>query len=287
MKISSIFVFITILYFGLSFIDESAGFGHYGKYDLDGALTSITPAPDGYTGAPGEMLCYNCHGGPSMGFATTGKINYSFSGSGNEYVPNQTYTIDLGLIDVNLKNGFSMTILDATNEKAGSFISGTGSTVTNTSSREYIKHDDAMNNSWQFQWMAPSADLGDLTVYYAFNRSNNDNGVGGDTIFFGQEIIKSALASVTEKIKTEKKELVINVDQVNKLLWVNFEMSENSNVTFSLFDLKGRIVTSQYFGNLDKNVYEKSIDISSLNVSGIFIGCLSFGNNKIHQKIRI
>src|SRR5689334_22813791 len=79
------------------------------------AYSSAPPA--GYTGAPGEFTCKECHV-PDSG-AGTGHISITAPPS---YVPGQTYQITVTHTNADTTRkrwGFQLTALDDANEKAG------------------------------------------------------------------------------------------------------------------------------------------------------------------------
>lgn len=138
-------------------------------------------APIGRTGAPGEGSCANCHGGGSF----SGQVVFQL---GEEdvaaYVPGETYLITF-IGDYNApRYGFSVTVLDGSNQPAGSFaLINADNTwlATPANGRQYVGHRNASaNNEWMFEWTAPDEDIGPVTFYHAINAANGDNGTGGD-----------------------------------------------------------------------------------------------------------
>ncbi|PYS98429.1 MAG: hypothetical protein DMF63_16230 [Acidobacteria bacterium] len=144
--------------------------------------------PAGFTGAPGEETCANCHFGP-----TTGGTFTVMQAPAN-YVPGQSYQIVVRHenADVSLHRwGFQLTALAGTS-MAGSFANlGGGLTqiVGGQGGRDYIEHTSAgtFNNQtgsaqWTFNWTAPATNVGPVTFYAAGNQANGDGMAGGDRI---------------------------------------------------------------------------------------------------------
>lgn len=138
-------------------------------------------APIGRTGAPNEGSCANCHSGGSY----TGQVVFQL---GEEdlaaYVPGETYLISF-IGDYNApRYGFSVTVLDGSNQPAGNFaLINADNTwlATPANGRQYVGHRNASaNNEWMFEWTAPDEDIGPVTFYHAINAANGDNGTGGD-----------------------------------------------------------------------------------------------------------
>jgi uncharacterized repeat protein (TIGR01451 family) len=163
--------------------------------------------PAGFTGAPLEFTCAECHVPPDAG---TGTILIS---APQTYVPGQTYpiTVTNSNPDPTRKRwGFQLTALDPGDEKAGNLQSTDIFTqVLNNQgpggARQYIEHTSSgtyINQmggaSWTFNWTAPQTDVGPVTFYAAGNHANNDGNTSGDFIYF--TFVASAPASSTPDI---------------------------------------------------------------------------------------
>src|SRR4051812_37895246 len=150
--------------------------------------------PAGFTGAPGEFTCKECHV-PDSG-AGTGHISITAPQS---YVPGQTYQITVTHTNADttrLRWGFQLTALDDANEKAGDLQStGVTTQVLNNQgpggARQYIEHtasgtfiNQQGGASWTFNWTAPATNVGPVTFYVAGNQANNDANTSGDFIYF-------------------------------------------------------------------------------------------------------
>jgi glucose/arabinose dehydrogenase len=149
--------------------------------------------PAGFTHAPGELDCADCHTVPAE---STGTLTL---GVPQSYTPGQTYDITVAHSTADptrVRWGFEMTALDAADERAGSFapadeltrvISGEGPFP----GREYVEHTTGgtfpgrqNGASWTFRWTAPNEDVGPVTFYVAGNQANGDGSSAGDNIYF-------------------------------------------------------------------------------------------------------
>jgi glucose/arabinose dehydrogenase len=154
---------------------------------------STGPDP-GFTGAPGEFKCDECHvfdGAPS------GTINV---GAPQSYVPGQTYAITVNEANASPTRqrwGFQLTAVDDNGNRAGTLRAGAdGRTqviagLLGNPARQYVEHTQAGTSvgqtngaSWTFNWTAPAADVGPVTFYTAGNQANNDGNTSGDSINF-------------------------------------------------------------------------------------------------------
>ena len=149
--------------------------------------------PAGYTHAPGELDCSDCHTTPAN---SSGTLSLS---APQRYTPGQTYDIIVthaSADQTRVRWGFQLTALDAADEKAGTLSPSDNLTqVVNNQgpipSRQYIEHTSAGTfpgqlggSSWSFKWTAPNEDVGAVTFYVAGNQANGDGNSSGDNIYF-------------------------------------------------------------------------------------------------------
>ncbi|HEY6046398.1 MAG TPA: choice-of-anchor V domain-containing protein [Pyrinomonadaceae bacterium] len=149
--------------------------------------------PAGFTHAPGEFDCSDCHvPDGAQGGQTTLTVPQT-------YIPGQTYQIAVHHFNndpTRIRWGFQLTALDDGAEKAGNLQSINSLTqVLNNQgpipTRQYIEHTQIGNFSgqqgtvtWTFNWTAPPTDVGRVTFYVAGNQANGDGNTSGDIIHF-------------------------------------------------------------------------------------------------------
>ena len=169
-------------------------------YELAISYSSTPPASR--TGAPGEGNCTTsgCHNGTP----NTGPGNILFSLDTINYIPGNTYTAAVQVVDgTKLMFGFELTALDSTNTMAGSYIiTNTINTSAQTSvGRDYVNHLNAnSSNSWQFDWTAPSSNVGPITFYIAGNAANDDGDESGDNIYTRTFTVQPYIASLAVNV---------------------------------------------------------------------------------------
>ena len=147
--------------------------------------------PDGRTGAPGELTCYNgCHNSYPL---NSGTGNVAFSGVPELYIPGETYLIIISVTHPSMQRwGFELSVKTNQQTQAGN-ITVTQSNYTQTgfsSGITYLKHRSAgtFNNqsggaSWEFEWTAPEPGTGDVTFYAAGNCANGNGMNSSDYIY--------------------------------------------------------------------------------------------------------
>jgi hypothetical protein len=166
--------------------------------DTAGAFSGGPEA--GRTGASGETTCATsgCHTGAA--FENSQKFIIE---APDEYEPGATYEIrvrHLGGDSSRRRWGFQLTALTDNNGRAGDLENINGQTQLIEGgpggSRQYIEHTfvgsfggQRTSASWTFNWVAPSTDVGSVTLYAAGNQANDDGTSSGDQIFIARATI--------------------------------------------------------------------------------------------------
>lgn len=147
--------------------------------------------PNGYTGAPGEATCSNCHSG-----STSIAGDVEILGLPTSINPGQTYNITLKInnnsspLTLAVRGGFQLVALDQNNNNIGTLSNpSSSSTIMTQSGRTYWEHNPAklfsgMNNlTWTVDWTSPSTSQGQVvSMYAAANLANGNNNSSGDKI---------------------------------------------------------------------------------------------------------
>jgi glucose/arabinose dehydrogenase len=149
--------------------------------------------PAGYTRAPGELDCADCHTTPAQ---STGALTLQ---APQKYTPGQTYDITVthaSADQTRIRWGFELTVLDAADQMAGTLAAADDLTQVIGSqgpfpARQYVEHTSKGTfsgqqdgASWTFRWTAPDEDVGAVTFYVAGNQANGDGNSSGDNIYF-------------------------------------------------------------------------------------------------------
>ncbi len=144
----------------------------------------------GYTGAPGESTCANCHSGNNPNI--DGEI--TVSGLPSTILTGQIYPLTITITNPNgnaARAGFQMVLLNGSNGNAGSMSgNSSGSQLRNSGGKTYLGHSPATNfpasNEINFtvNWTAP-ANAGSNPVIKLFAVSviaNGNSGSSGDRV---------------------------------------------------------------------------------------------------------
>ncbi|MBI4469432.1 MAG: hypothetical protein HY650_08945 [Acidobacteria bacterium] len=150
-----------------------------------------TGPPVGFTGAPGEDTCAQCHDdtGPNSG---NGSV--SLSGLPSVYQLGQRYAVTVQVHQPGQERwGFQVTALTVEGQPAGNFAlvdSERTQILPGEEGRTYVEHTadgtDAgglQGASWRFDWIAPPGDVGPVVFYASGNAANNDGDRTKDFIY--------------------------------------------------------------------------------------------------------
>ena len=284
MKKKILFLIPIAGFLGFSYFDKEGSISTYHNDGIEGLMSSVNP-PTGKTGAPGDGDCTGCHFGATQSAA--GTITYAFSGANDEYTPGQSYSIDLS-IAAGAKNGFQLTVLDASDNAAGTFNAGTNSAAVSAGGRQYIHQTAASGvTDWSFTWNAPSTNMGPLTVYYAFNASDDGGSTANDVIYLGQETIDPVdNASISKHDKLDKAYKVIVNGNASQMT-LQYKTVDYSDVTLNVIDMSGKLVYREFLGAKSPGNQTDIIDISQFKHTGIYFVSLLIDNDVINRKVML
>lgn len=278
-----VFIAITAVVAGLVVFSASTQQGH-GNPSGAPAGASGSPADGGIaTGTCGRSSCHNV--------ATTqqpGMITSNIPNTG--YVPGQTYTIT-GTITVanKVKWGFQMSPQNNAGQLQGQIVV-TNSTDTKIVSTKYITHKTAGTGgqgtrSWSFDWVAPTAGTGAVTIYGSFLAANNDGGDGGDLVFASNLTVQEGTATGIEDMQTAKPEVLVFPNPSNGAFNVAIAGAKSA-INTKVFNTEGRLVYSNVFAN--NGAGKQVLDINGggkLSTGMYFVSVEAEGISKIVKMV--
>ncbi len=203
---------------------------------------SINP-PDGYTGAPGDHFCIECH---SQNNVSQGGI-MTIEGFPSIITPNEIYTLQItnhDTVGTAVRSGFQMTILGPFNTRAGDLSSPSSSSMVSiTNNREYWDHNPAQEFGdtnvvrWSVQWQAPDLQSGSVITYYAVaNFADGNFSNDGDRIVAETGSGTIMLSSI-EAVNSDKP--IIYPNPGSDMINFRFRGELISNGTVSFFSMNG------------------------------------------------
>lgn len=270
-------------YLTLSAFDLDARVEKFHGDIVDGVNYSVNP-PTGKTGAPIDGDCTDCHTGSTL--PADGTIGVSFSGPGDMYYPDSTYTVNIVLLGGSTKNGFEATMLDMSNNMAGSFTAGGNSAVASAGGVDYIRQTASAGiSNWTFEWTAPSTDVGDVRFYYAYNKTNDNGNNSGDEIYLGQHDLSIASDLSVNRFEKMDADYKVTFNPTNDMLHIHYSTIEDDNVTFFIQDLNGRLIERFDMGQQKPGNYSEKLQVTKLQESGIYLVSAMFGNQVFTRKV--
>ena len=186
-----------------------------------GVLIAYSTGPiDGVTGSPadGGKTC-NQSSGHSGNFQLNNSVYFSISGiPSNGYVPGTTYTITVAFSGLEGSTwGFEAMITDANNISSGTIV--ITNPIQTEKSGNYVKHrfSGTFSNSWSFDWIAPSTDVGVITIYAAGNQADGDERSSEDIIHTNSLVRRADFITAVEDEKSVPHQFALNPNYPNPL----------------------------------------------------------------------
>jgi hypothetical protein len=199
------------------------------------------------------------------------------------YIPGQTYTITVGTEQAGInKWGFQASPQNVSGNLLGTLVNTDNIRTQLTGSGKYITHRAAGNsgsgsNSWSFDWIAPVAGTGEVTIYTSVNAANGTGSTAGDLIFTDALTIQEdESASVGSDFSTLAFSVYPNPAEGNTL----FINGVKSNSPYQLMDMSGRVILSGVF-EYTNNV--NTIDLTGL-MKGVYLVKTDSGNSRFIRK---
>ncbi|MGH9822216.1 MAG: choice-of-anchor V domain-containing protein [Blastocatellia bacterium] len=156
------------------------------------------------TGGPGELTCdtSGCHNSFAL---NSGSGQFTIEAPAT-YQPGQSYQITVHEVTSDTTRrrwGFQLTALTKKKAQAGNLMATSTTQILTDNSlgktRQYIEHNlqgtfEGLigGTSWTFTWVAPSSNIGAVTMYAAGNMANGDGTPNGDFIYTTSTVIGPA-----------------------------------------------------------------------------------------------
>ena len=218
----------------------------------------------GRTGAPGEGLCSDCHGGGSFTPTATLVVRNSSNVIVTSYVPGQTYNLTFSVTASSTRFGMQATSLNASNTSVGTFSSPSSNAQISTSGgKTYFEHNaTSATGTFTGQWTAPATGTGTVTFYFiglAVNgtgNTNGDNATSGRTLQLTETPLSTLDFDFTKSIQIQQNPVKdILAIQTNKLY---------KNLNIEIFDISGKRVFQNAYSDT------KNISINFEGEAGVY-----------------
>jgi hypothetical protein len=233
-------------------------------------------APAGYTGSPGDgHNCTGCHGGNVS--TVQNWITSDVDPSG--YLPGQTYSITVTVSGSGAK-GFEVSPQDVAGNFYGTLILGTGTEFAGGNTN-YITHSSSSNSNpktWTFQWVAPDAGSGPVTIYGAFTVSKSNTRLSTLVIpeNIGTGLMEKPAASLVSVFPSP----------ANSDLNVRFNLEKEADVKISLVNTATGVKNVLRQQHISMGNQTVKLDCSSF-ADGVYIMLAEYGGMKQQTKVLI
>jgi len=257
---------------------------------LSMTLVSLVPyssgSPGGKTGSISDSkTCTQCHSGTAV--EVENWITTSMPEEG--YTPGETYSITVeGTHSGVSRFGFELTAEDKSGNKKGAFIITDATQTKLVNNNKSVTHTSSGNTpsgnskTWSFDWTAPEAGSGEITMYAALNAANGNFGTSGDVIYRTSLAITENTGTGIDHIQLVDRVKVYQSLDPNTLI-INYPDEISEIEIIRIYDLKGSLHYTAPKVIQSENI---SIDISSLN-SDVYIVQLQTREELIYRKTLI
>jgi hypothetical protein len=233
-------------------------------------------APAGYTGSPGDGHdCTGCHNGNLS--TVQNWITSDVDPSG--YLPGQTYTITVTVSGSGAK-GFEVSPQDLAGNFYGTLILGTGTEFAGGNAH-YITQSSSSNSNpkiWTFQWVAPDAGSGPVTMYGAFAVSKSNTRLSSLVI---PENIGTGISE-----KPAENPVSVYPSPANNNLNVRFNLEKEADVKLSLVNTATGVKNVLRQMHISMGNQTAKLDCSSF-ADGVYILLAEYGGMKHQTKVLI
>lgn len=258
--------------------------------------------PNGVTGAPGESTCAvaGCHGNLNTG---SGSVSLS---APSEYKPGDTIDISVSLEMLGQTRwGFEATVLSSAAEPVGTVLLDDPVRTQLSSAlggRQYVKHtlpgtDPGVADiapGWNFRWVAPAAETGEVTIYVAGNAANGNFAPSGDYIYTSNLTVAEAVSTDFEEDPTLALPAIPHLLQnypnpFNPSTVIYYSLPEDMIVTLDIYDVLGRHVRNIESGHRAAGDHAADWDGTNENgrlvASGVYFYRLATSNYSLSRKM--
>ncbi|MBA2611753.1 MAG: T9SS type A sorting domain-containing protein [Bacteroidetes bacterium] len=240
--------------------------------------------PAGVSGSPGDgATCNGCHGGAA--------VNGSFITSdipATGYIPGATYNVTATISHPTFnKFGFEISPQNAIGQQKGTLIITDPTRTQLLSGSKYIAHKTAgtagtaNTSTWVFQWQAPAAGSGSLSLYGSFIKANANNNTSGDAVFVDKvQIFEDLSTGLAQNTNIENEWSMYPLPCADELT-IAFRDNKYQSVTVMIRSVEGKVITENTYLNNQATI---KLNISELQ-AGVYLVTVVEGNKSLSKKL--
>ena len=252
----------------------------------------------GYTNAPGETTCTDCHNtyplnsaGGDVGIAIPACLN-------NNYTCAQTYTVAVKIFCTGVHLfGFDFEALDSTGANAGTLAilnSSTtvlGTAIVGSNNRMNVMHYGGVfgtdSCTFLLMWTAPATNVGKVTFYAAGNSSNGDGFVDGDYIYTTQQALNPNATATIADAKNADAKFSVFPNPIEGSASLLYMLNEPAVVTAKLVSLNGQVLATFFNEQENTGLHQKKISVNPSIKKGVYLIELDLNENTYFKKIEV
>jgi hypothetical protein len=214
------------------------------------------------------------------------------------YTPGITYNMSITVAKTSVALfGVDVEILDSTGADAGTINvtdaakTQTASVMVSGKSRKNLTHKSGGGTSssgaatFNFSWTAPATDIGNVTMYFTGNASDNLNNKTGDYIYGSSQVFTPVVVPSGISEVSQLHGLTINPQPISNTMTISFYSQSTEKMNANIFDLSGKLVYVLESKNavIGENIL--SIAKPENLTSGIYFLQMSIGNSNTTNKL--
>jgi hypothetical protein len=243
-------------------------------------ISNPTGAPLQASGGPKEAGNTCAQAGCHFGTATASDNIITTDIPAEGYTPGTTYAITVTSTGGSGAKGFMVSAQTAAGVLKGTMIAGSGSKKVFTN---YITHSSAKfttTATWAFQWTAPAAGTGAVTLYGAFAVDGRDATVT-DQVAVAEKTGATALQEVSAGVV-----MSISPNPIVDVTEVRYSLAEQGTVTIRLVSLDGKTSETLYNGRQQAGEQSHQLNLTQFP-SGIYFMKIETASGTAYQKVLI
>jgi hypothetical protein len=260
--------------------------------------TSNDDGRAGRTGSPGEQTCVNgCH----STFALNSGAGSVTLGSANmvdwQYEPGVTYnmTVTVSLATSNLF-GIGLECLTASGSNAGTIVvtapedTRTLNAVVGGNSRRNLVHQlnggvAAGSKTFNFDWVAPSTNIGNVTFYFAGNAANGNGSSSGDRIYTGSQVITPLITTGLREASEGSTSVRVGPSPFDAQCRIQYSTRDGGSTRVTFLDLGGRTLLQRDLGERTPGSYSETLTGLDALPQGACVMVLEVGEVRSAHKL--
>ena len=274
MKLKNVYQLFALMVLFVTLQSRSSGPGN-----VQGLQVTSAPGSTGNQGTCGNAGCHT-----QGSFSPTLNLEL-LNGSDvvTTYEPGEAYNLRVTVTASTgspSRYGFQAVALDNTESQIGAWGNiGSGVQTVALSNRDYIEHSTpSTTNTFEMEWIAPSAGAGDVIFYSAGLAANANGSTSGDGVANNTITIEEDITNSVTGFNNELASMEIMPNPVNEMLNLSINGRTTGDFNIRVVDVQGRVALNRRV-KLQDGVQQKNIPVGDM-APGIYAVQL-YGNGKI------